>query len=85
MSASNLVILNLEGPNGLMQLTFRLDEGCRAPLRVEALLLPVFPLLAELLLLSRGLFLGALKLWCGPSLPMNSTRVLGPGGRVGDL
>ena len=59
------MVLNLEGPNGLTQLTFRSEEGGGVLLRMEALLLPVFPLLAKLLLLSCGLFLvlGVFKLW----------------------
>ena len=50
------MILDLEGPDGLLQLTFCSEEGGRAALHTEALLLPVFPLLAKLQLLSSGLF-----------------------------
>ena len=70
-----LVILDLEGPDGLLQLTFCSEEGGRAPLQTEALLLPVFPLLAKLLLLSSGLFpvLRAFRRWLGPALPVGRT------------
>ena len=51
-----LVILDLEGPDGLTQLTFRSGEGGLAPLCTKALLLMVLPLLAELQLLSSGIF-----------------------------
>ena len=69
------MILDLEGPDGLLQLTFCSEEGGRAALHTEALLLPVFPLLAKLQLLSSGLFpvLKALKRWWGPALLVGST------------
>ena len=75
------MILDLEGPDGLLQLTFCSEEGGRAALHTEALLLPVFPLLAKLQLLSSGLFpvLKALKRWWGPALLVGSTQVQEPG------
>ena len=67
-----LVILDLEGPDGLTQLKFRSEEGGRAPLLTETLLL-----LAELLLLPGGLFsvLRALQLGQGPALPVRNPLV----------
>ena len=67
-----LVILDLEDPDGLTQLKFRSEEVGRVPFRTEILFLPVFPLLAELLLLPGGLFsvLRALQLGRGLALPV---------------
>ena len=76
------MILNLEGPDGLTQPKFRSEEEGRAPLHTETLLIPVLPLLAELLLLPGGLFplLRALQLGQGPALPVRNPLV-----RVGDF
>ena len=77
-----LVILDLEGSDGLTQLKFRSEEGGRVPFRTET-----FLLLAELLLMPGGLFpvLRALQPGRGPALPVSNSRVCEPGGRVGDL
>ena len=62
-----LLILDLEGPDSLTQLKFRSEEGGRASLRIETILL-----LAELLLVPGGLFsvLQTLQMGRRPALPV---------------